>query len=133
MTARLSTPDRHLPLWIAPPMAGGLALGARVPWIDDALDSLVLGTVSLPIALGLLLMMYPVLAQVRDGEFGALGGGRSLLGGSDPACADNHAAAHVRAGLDHRRAAGAAARRGTSRPSCHASVRSPSSACCSRS
>ena len=43
----------------------GLALGRLVPQLNDGLDALKIGTVSLPIAVGLLLMMYPVLAKVR--------------------------------------------------------------------
>ncbi|MGZ4393716.1 MAG: arsenic resistance protein, partial [Gaiellaceae bacterium] len=62
---KLSTLDRFLPLWIALAMGAGLGLGSLIPILNDALDKLRVGTVSLPIALGLLLMMYPVLAKVR--------------------------------------------------------------------
>jgi ACR3 family arsenite transporter len=79
---RLSTLDRFLPLWIAIAMAAGLALGALIPGFDDALDALRIGTVSLPIALGLLLMMYPVLAKVRYEQLGRLTGERRLMGAS---------------------------------------------------
>jgi arsenite transporter len=62
---RLSFLDRSLPVWIIAAMAAGLALGAVVPGLQDVLDAVKIGQVSLPIALGLLLMMYPVLAKVR--------------------------------------------------------------------
>jgi ACR3 family arsenite transporter len=62
---RLSFLDRFLPVWIVAAMAAGLGLGAVVPGLQDALDAVKIGQVSLPIALGLLLMMYPVLAKVR--------------------------------------------------------------------
>ncbi|MGV3758662.1 MAG: ACR3 family arsenite efflux transporter [Actinomycetota bacterium] len=62
---RLSTLDRYLPIWIGLAMVAGLALGRLVPDLDEWLDGIKLDTVSLPIAIGLLAMMYPVLAKVR--------------------------------------------------------------------
>ncbi|MCL4466825.1 MAG: ACR3 family arsenite efflux transporter [Chloroflexi bacterium] len=67
---RLSTLDRFLPLWIFTAMALGLGLGAVNPGVAKALDSARIDTVSLPIALGLLWMMYPVLARVKYEELG---------------------------------------------------------------
>jgi ACR3 family arsenite transporter len=67
---RLSTLDRLLPVWIGIAMATGLALGRIFPDLDDALDEVKIDTVSLPIAIGLLLMMYPVLAKVKYRHIG---------------------------------------------------------------
>lgn len=77
--ARLSALDRFLPLWIAVAMGGGLLLGAVVPGLNDALDEITIGSVSLPIAVGLLIMMYPVLAKVRYDETGRVTADRRLL------------------------------------------------------
>ncbi len=63
--ARLSTLDRFLPVWIVAAMLLGLALGSLIPGLDTALEAVKIGEVSLPIAIGLLVMMYPVLAKVR--------------------------------------------------------------------
>jgi ACR3 family arsenite transporter len=77
---RLSSLDRLLPLWIALAMAAGLALGSLVPGVDDVLDDLQVGSVSLPIALGLLLMMYPVLTKVRYEDMGRMRGDGRMFG-----------------------------------------------------
>lgn len=69
---KLSTVDRFLPLWIFLAMALGLGLGHVWPELGPALDRVKVDTVSLPIAFGLLWMMYPVLAKVRYGELGHL-------------------------------------------------------------
>ena len=63
--ARLPLLDRFLPAWILLAMGVGLTLGRLSPGLNDALDTIKIGSVSLPIALGLLAMMYPVLAKVR--------------------------------------------------------------------
>ncbi len=76
---RLSRLDRFLPVWIGLAMVAGLTLGRLVPGIPDALDALKVGTVSLPIAVGLLVMMYPPLAKVRYGELGRVTSDRRLL------------------------------------------------------
>ena len=63
--ARLSTLDRLLPVWIGVAMGLGLLLGRLVPGLGSALSAVQVDGISLPIALGLLVMMYPVLAKVR--------------------------------------------------------------------
>src|SRR5512139_3329160 len=75
----LSRLDRFLPVWIGLAMAAGLLIGRWVPGIADALDAIKVGSVSLPIALGLLVMMYPVLAKVRYDEVGDVARDRRTL------------------------------------------------------
>ncbi len=79
LTAKLSTLDRYLALWILVAMAVGLSLGRLVPGIGAALDSIQVAGISLPIATGLLVMMYPVLAKVRYNETGRVLGDRKLM------------------------------------------------------
>ncbi|WP_020393240.1 ACR3 family arsenite efflux transporter [Kribbella catacumbae] len=77
--AKLSFLDRFLAIWILLAMGAGLLLGRVIPGLDDALDAVKVGSVSLPIAIGLLLMMYPVLAKVRYTETARVTGDRRLL------------------------------------------------------
>jgi ACR3 family arsenite transporter len=75
----LSRLDQLLPVWILLAMALGLLLGRFVPGLQTLLGSVQVGHTSLPIALGLLVMMYPVLAKVRYGELGSVARDRRLL------------------------------------------------------
>ena len=71
--------DRWLPVWILAAMAAGLLLGRFIPGLNTALEAVKIGSVSLPIAIGLLVMMYPVLAKVRYDETRRIGADRRLL------------------------------------------------------
>ncbi len=77
---KLSTIDRFLPVWIFLAMALGLLLGRAWPGLGPALDRVKVDTVSLPIAIGLFWMMYPVLAKVRYGELHHLTSRGKMLG-----------------------------------------------------
>jgi arsenite transporter len=79
---RLSTLDRLLPVWIFAAMGLGLLLGRLVPTLGATLDRVQVAGVSVPIAIGLLWMMYPVLAKVRYETIGAHMGDTRLLGTS---------------------------------------------------
>ncbi|MFI1385843.1 ACR3 family arsenite efflux transporter [Embleya sp. NPDC020886] len=79
VAARLSFLDRFLAVWILTAMAVGLGLGRLVPGLGDALAKVTVTGVSLPIALGLLVMMYPVLAKVRWDRLDTVTRDRRLL------------------------------------------------------
>ena len=74
VVGRLSTLDRFLPFWIFAAMGLGLWLGYAYPGVATLLDSARIDTVSFPIAIGLLWMMYPVLARVKYEELSKLKG-----------------------------------------------------------
>lgn len=76
---RLSMLDRFLPVWIIAAMIAGISVGRALPGLANHLDVIKVGSVSLPIAIGLLLMMYPVLAKVRYGHLDRVTGDRRLL------------------------------------------------------
>lgn len=78
-TVHLGKVDRFLPVWIGLAMVAGLVLGRLFPGLNDALDAVKVDTVSLPIAIGLLAMMYPVLAKVRYSRIGDVATDRKLM------------------------------------------------------
>ncbi|MFE9789401.1 ACR3 family arsenite efflux transporter [Nocardia salmonicida] len=78
----LSTLDRFLPVWIGVAIAAGLLLGHMIPGLGDTVSAVEIDGISLPIALGLLIMMYPVLAKVRYDRLDSVTGDRKLLIGS---------------------------------------------------
>jgi arsenical-resistance protein len=79
VVGKLSSLDRFLPVWILAAMVVGLAAGRLVPGLGPALDAIAVDGVSLPIALGLLVMMYPVLAKVRYDRLDTVTADRPLL------------------------------------------------------
>ncbi|BCK56209.1 ACR3 family arsenite efflux transporter [Nocardia wallacei] len=82
VVGKLSTLDRFLPVWIGVAMAAGLLLGRLIPGLGDGLSAVEVDGISLPIAIGLLVMMYPVLAKVRYDRLDTVTGDRRLLVGS---------------------------------------------------
>ena len=79
---QLSLLDRFLPVWIFLAMAIGIGLGNIFPEIGPQLDAVKIDTVSLPIAIGLLWMMYPVLAKVKYGKIPEIAGNWQMSGTS---------------------------------------------------
>ena len=71
--------DRYLAVWILLAMAVGLFLGRMVPGLDDALNAVQLQGISLPIAVGLLVMMYPPLAKVRYDRLGTVTADKPMM------------------------------------------------------
>lgn len=77
---KLSFLDQYLTLWIVFAMAAGVALGYLVPDITTTIDSLSIGTTNIPIAIGLILMMYPPLAKVNYALLPKIFSNAKLLG-----------------------------------------------------